>query len=170
MSDQPHPTAQVSRPCESGADDRPLCPTRRAVLERALALGALPLLGEQALLGDEAQAGARTPKWYSAGAKTKFALNKPVLVKFLRGAAAVFVVKVSATKYVGLWAACTHDGVLLNWDPRHPTIYHCHKHGAEFARNTGKVTHGPAKQPLPSLPVRAIQARVEVDLSVTGLV
>ncbi|MBX9606144.1 MAG: Rieske (2Fe-2S) protein [Gammaproteobacteria bacterium] len=165
MTTDPVPPAAQPSACSQDQDGAPPCPARRIALARTLALG----LG--ALLDGEVLAAGSKAKWYPVSSAKGFALHRPRLVRFLQGRAAVFIVKVTNRSFVSFWAACTHDGVELTWNSAHPTIYHCRKHGAEFARDTGRVTHGPAKQPLPQLPVRVNKKNVvEVDLAPTGLV
>lgn len=164
MTADPVPPAAPPSTCSQDQDGAPPCPARRIALARTLALG----MG--ALLDGEVLAAGSKAKWYPVSNAKSFALHRPYLARFLQGRAAVFVVKVTNSSFVGLWAACTHDGVELTWKSAHPTIYHCRKHGAEFARDTGRVTHGPAKRSLPRLPVRVNKNMVEVDLAPTGLV
>lgn len=165
MTADPVQPAALPSACTQDQDGDPPCPARRIALARTLALG----MG--ALLDREVLAAGSKAKWYPVSSAKGFALRRPRLVRFLQGRVAVFIVKVTNTSFVCLWAACTHDGVELTWNSAHPTIYHCRKHGAEFARDTGRVTHGPAKQPLPRLPIRVNKKNiVEVDLAPTGLV
>lgn len=147
---------------EDSLNDRqqPACAGRRAALGCALAFGVASVLGERAE--------AATAKYYPAGTVNSYVLNKPKLVKFLGGQAAVYVTKVSATGWQCLWAGCTHENCLVSWQANHAQFY-CPCHGARFSR-TGKVTHGPARQAMYKLPLKVSNGKVLVDLAPTGLV
>ncbi len=152
-SDNPRPTSTTET-------ELPPCPGRRAALGCALAFGIATVLAESAE--------AATAKYYSAGTAKSYGLNKPKLVKFLGGQAAVYVTKVSATGWRCLWAGCTHESCLVSWQTNH-SQYYCPCHGARFS-STGKVLAGPTQQALYKLPVKVIKAKVMVDLAPTGLV
>lgn len=141
----------------SETDDAPLCPTRRWVLERALALGALPLLA--------GVADAAAARWTNAGAVKNFALNRPRKVNLSGGQVPVFVIRTGTNRFVCFSAICTHQGTVINWSATHPTYFECPNHGSKFARTTGAVTRGPAKRALPRLPVRVLSGKVQVDIS-----
>ena len=139
---------------------QPTCPGRRAALGCALAFGVSAVLAE----GAE----AATAKYYPAGLPKSFLLNRPKLVQFLHGQAAVYITKLSTTKWQCLWAGCTHENCLVNWQANHAQFY-CPCHSARFARD-GRVVHGPARQAMFKLPVKVISGKVMVDLAPTGLV
>ena len=61
-----------------------------------------------------------------------------------------YVVQTSAGKYAAFSAWCTHACCLVSISG---ATAHCPCHGATFDVPTGAVTRGPAKIPLPSLPV-----------------
>jgi Rieske Fe-S protein len=141
---------------------QPTCPGRRAALGCALAFGV------SAVLAEGAEAATATPKYYNAGLPKVFLLNKPRLVEFLHGQAAVYITRLSTTKWQCLWAGCTHENCLVSWQVNHAR-YYCPCHGASFARN-GRVVQGPARQAMFKLPIKLIKGKVMVDLAPTGLV
>lgn len=141
----------------SKTHDAPLCPTRRWLLERALALGALPLLA--------GVADAAAARWTNAGAVKNFALNRPRKVNLSGGQVPVFVIRTGTNRFVCFSAICTHQGTVINWRATHPTYFECPNHGSKFARTTGAVTQGPARRALPRLPVRVLSGKVQVDIS-----
>lgn len=57
-------------------------------------------------------------------------------------------------------AVCTHMGCTV--EPAGPQL-HCPCHGSVFDAATGRVIHGPAPRPLPSIPVRVVDGRVVAD-------
>ncbi len=138
-------------------DDAPLCPTRRWLLQRALALAAAPLV-----MSETEAAAAR---WTNAGAVKNFALNRPRKLNLSGGQVPVFVIRTGTNRFVCFSALCTHQGTVINWSASHPTYFECPNHGAKFARTTGAVTRGPARRALPRLPVRVVSAKVQVDIS-----
>jgi Rieske Fe-S protein len=66
----------------------------------------------------------------------------------------------TAGKVVAFSAICTHQGcVVAPADGR----FDCPCHGSQFDGATGKVLHGPAAKPLPSLKVTVDGTRVKVS-------
>jgi Rieske Fe-S protein len=55
-------------------------------------------------------------------------------------------------KFVAFSASCTHRGTTVSAEPGTTTLV-CPAHGSQFDGATGQVLKGPAKQPLPSVPV-----------------
>jgi cytochrome b6-f complex iron-sulfur subunit len=55
-------------------------------------------------------------------------------------------------KFVAFSASCTHRGTTVTAESGSTTLV-CPAHGSEFDGATGQVLKGPAKQPLPSVPV-----------------
>ncbi|CAN5777687.1 hypothetical protein BH09ACT7_BH09ACT7_42100 [soil metagenome] len=55
-------------------------------------------------------------------------------------------------QFVAFSASCTHRGTTVSAEPGSTTLL-CPSHGSEFDAATGQVIKGPAKQPLPSVPV-----------------
>ena len=70
----------------------------------------------------------------------------------------------------GTWGAiddvCTHDGGDLGEGELEGCAVECPRHGARFDLRTGKVLALPAVFPVNAYPVRVVEGRVEVDISV----
>ena len=70
----------------------------------------------------------------------------------------------------GTWGAidnvCTHDGGVLGEGELEDCLVECPRHGARFDLTTGEVRALPAVFPVNAYPVRVVEGRVEVDLSV----
>ena len=70
----------------------------------------------------------------------------------------------------GRWGAidnvCTHDGGVLGEGELEDCLVECPRHGARFDLGTGEVRALPAVFPVNAYPVRVVDGRVEVDLSV----
>lgn len=58
----------------------------------------------------------------------------------------VIVAKTSAGEYIAVSAACTHQGVNVQFQSS-SNRFHCPSHGANFS-TTGSVQNGPANSPL----------------------
>jgi 3-phenylpropionate/trans-cinnamate dioxygenase ferredoxin subunit len=71
----------------------------------------------------------------------------------------------------GSWGAidnvCTHDGGVLGEGELEECLVECPRHGARFDLRTGEVKALPAVFPVNAYPVRIVDGRVEVDLSVS---
>ncbi len=61
---------------------------------------------------------------------------------------------------------CTHDGGVLGQGELEGSCVECPRHGARFDLRTGDVKALPAVFPVNAYPVRVVDGRVEVDLSV----
>lgn len=73
------------------------------------------------------------------------ATGQPVEIKTTTGVASgIAVVRTSATTFLALSMACTHEGTKVNIAG---TIFNCPNHGARF-NSTGAVTLGPANRAL----------------------
>jgi cytochrome b6-f complex iron-sulfur subunit len=68
------------------------------------------------------------------------------------GAKPYVVAQPTQGQFVAFSASCTHRGVTVNAEPGSTTLV-CPAHGSQFNGATGQVLHGPAKEPLPSVPV-----------------
>jgi cytochrome b6-f complex iron-sulfur subunit len=68
------------------------------------------------------------------------------------GAKPYVVAQPTQGQFVAFSASCTHRGVTVNAEPGSTTLI-CPAHGSQFNGATGQVLHGPAKEPLPSVPV-----------------
>jgi Rieske Fe-S protein len=68
------------------------------------------------------------------------------------GAKPYVVAQPTQGKFVAFSASCTHRGVTVNAQPGSTTLI-CPAHGSQFNGATGQVLHGPAKEPLPSVPL-----------------
>ena len=70
----------------------------------------------------------------------------------------------------GSWGAidnvCTHDGGTLGEGDLEDCLVECPRHGARFDAKTGQVRTLPAVFPVNAYPVRVVDGRIEVDLSV----
>ena len=70
----------------------------------------------------------------------------------------------------GSWGAidnvCTHDGGVLGEGELDDCQVECPRHGARFELLTGRVTSLPAVFPVNAYPVRVVDGRVEVDVSI----
>ncbi len=70
----------------------------------------------------------------------------------------------------GTWGAidnvCTHDGGILGEGELEDCLVECPRHGARFDLVSGEVRALPAVFPVNAYPVRIVDGRVEVDLSV----
>ena len=70
----------------------------------------------------------------------------------------------------GSWGAidnvCTHDGGTLGDGELEGCEVECPRHGARFDAKTGAVRTLPAIFPVNAYPVRVVDGRVEIDLSV----
>ena len=72
-------------------------------------------------------------------------IGQPVEVKTASGSASgVAAVRTSATTFIALGMACTHEGTKVNIQG---TIFNCPNHGARF-NSSGAVTLGPANRAL----------------------
>jgi nitrite reductase/ring-hydroxylating ferredoxin subunit len=137
-----------------------ICPARRAMLGCALALSAAQFFGKSS-----AEA-ATTGKWTSAGAITGFATGKPQLVKLVSGRAPVFITKLSATRWLCLYAVCTHESVALKLTPGHPNYaFRCPRHGAKFAKDGKVLANQRAKRVLLKLPTKVVQDKLMVNVA-----
>jgi 3-phenylpropionate/trans-cinnamate dioxygenase ferredoxin component len=61
---------------------------------------------------------------------------------------------------------CTHDGGVLGEGELDECLVECPRHGARFDLCTGEVRALPAVFPVNAYPVRIVDGRVEVDVSV----
>jgi Rieske Fe-S protein len=68
------------------------------------------------------------------------------------GAKPYVVAQTTQGKFVAFSASCTHRGTTVTAESGSTTLV-CPAHGSEFDGATGQVLKGPAKQPLPSVPV-----------------
>jgi nitrite reductase/ring-hydroxylating ferredoxin subunit len=59
---------------------------------------------------------------------------------------------------------CTHRGCSLAEGDLEATIVTCPCHGSQFDVTTGEVLRGPAREPVPSYPVRVESGVLRVDL------
>ncbi|MEP6990154.1 MAG: Rieske 2Fe-2S domain-containing protein [bacterium] len=74
-------------------------------------------------------------------------VGQPVEIRTASGGASgVAVVRTSASSFIALGMACTHEGTKVNIVGQ---AFDCPNHGARF-NNTGAVTLGPANRPLVS--------------------
>ena len=62
-----------------------------------------------------------------------------------------FVVHTAAGRFVAFSAVCTHQGCEVQYS--RSGLFACPCHGAEFDAATGSVLRGPARTPLPSIPL-----------------
>jgi len=72
----------------------------------------------------------------------------------------IYVFRFSENKYTALYLQCTHQGNELN---AYGDKLVCSAHGSEF-NNLGKVTNGPATQPLKSFPINIEQENITISL------
>lgn len=72
----------------------------------------------------------------------------------------IYVFRFTELKYTALYLQCTHQGNELN---AYGDKLVCSAHGSEFD-NMGKVTNGPANQPLKSFPVTIEQENIIISL------
>lgn len=72
----------------------------------------------------------------------------------------------------GTWGAidnvCTHDGGTLGEGDLDGTCVECPRHGGQFDIRTGAVRAMPPVFPVNAYPVRVVDGRVEVDLSISA--
>ena len=68
------------------------------------------------------------------------------------GAKPYVVAQPTEGKFVAFSASCTHRGTTVAAEPGSTKLV-CPAHGSQFNGATGEVLKGPAKQPLPSVPV-----------------
>lgn len=61
---------------------------------------------------------------------------------------------------------CTHDGGTLGEGELDGVSVECPRHGARFDLFTGEVKALPAVVPVTAYPVRVVDGRIEVDLSI----
>ena len=78
------------------------------------------------------------------------------------GQSTIAVIQQSAGQYIALSASCTHS--CCPCSVKNGNELYCPCHGATFDF-TGKVTRGPANQPLAKLPVCADSTGVHVTLA-----
>jgi len=111
-------------------------------------LGALALAPALPALGVE-------PDWTDVGGEADFPAGKPV---FLKDQLA-FVVR-RPDGWHGLSARCTHRGCTLAW-AEDAFVCPCHQARFDLA---GAVLAGPARDPLPEMPVKTENGRVWLGL------
>src|ERR1700750_2766436 len=68
------------------------------------------------------------------------------------GAKPDVVAQTTHGQFVAFSATCPHRGTTVNAEPGSTTLV-CPAHGSQFNGATGQVLKGPAKEPLPSVPV-----------------
>jgi Rieske Fe-S protein len=68
--------------------------------------------------------------------------------------------------FVAYDAICTHEGCAVDFDSRSQILF-CPCHGAEFdATNHAKVLQGPARRPLPELPLAVDPVSGTISLAI----
>ena len=120
---------------------------RRSFLRHVLGATGLFILKAQASPPGE-------PDWISVGGVEEFEIDVP---KVLSEEGAIVVRRKSGIQAMSLF--CTHRGCPLG--VADDNTLHCNCHGAEFDTK-GNVLKGPAKTPLPEVPVRVIEGEVQV--------
>lgn len=112
------------------------------------ALGAMALAPGLPALGAE-------PDWTDVGGEADFPLGQPV---FLKDRLAFVVRQEDGLR--GLSARCTHRGCPVAWSGEE---FICPCHRARFDA-AGTVLAGPAREPLPGMPVKTENGRVWLGL------
>ncbi|WP_406150044.1 Rieske (2Fe-2S) protein [Streptomyces sp. NBC_01012] len=129
---------------------------RRTVLKGAALAGAAGL-GAAACSTDSKLGHAKTPTPTAPvelGAPDEVPVGGAKLYREQR----VVVSCPAAGQYNAFSAQCTHAGCLL--DKVEDVEGHCPCHGSRFDVTTGKVVHGPATVPLPSVPVKVVSGKL----------
>jgi len=161
-------------------DNDPIMPTRRTVPTRravlatgAAGVGAIALAacgsggsgsGGGSRAGQNSAGGQQAEGRESSAAAPGMALTsvsdikvgQAVSVKLPDGSPAL-VARPNADTVACFSAICTHMGCTVQ--PDGDTL-HCPCHGSMFDPKTGQVTHGPAKRPLPKIPVHMAGGKV----------
>lgn len=75
----------------------------------------------------------------------------------------IIVVRTGDASFVAFSARCTHKGATIGYDAASKQFF-CPSHGSEFDGATGKVTQGPADNPLASYPAKGTSASVTVTV------
>ena len=97
---------------------------------------------------------AAEPQWIAVGSEADFVLDQPVLV----ADGTVYVVR-RASGLSALSARCTHASCKVLWREGE---YVCPCHQARFGP-AGEVLKGPAREPLPAVPVKVEAGQVLVQ-------
>lgn len=72
--------------------------------------------------------------------------------------APIMITRTGTATVVAFSAKCTHKGCTVKAKGRE---FACPCHGSRYDAATGKVLHGPAKAPLPAVPVKVVEGKVE---------
>jgi cytochrome b6-f complex iron-sulfur subunit len=129
--------------------------SRRTVITVLPGVIALPCLFAACSSPDSpapAQAPAESSSPKAAGTQveqTQVPVGSAIIVP---GAKPYVVAQPTQGQFVAFSASCTHRGVTVNAEPGSTTLI-CPAHGSQFNGATGQVLKGPAKEPLPSVPV-----------------
>lgn len=118
-----------------------------------------------------APVGARAPRrWEAVGQVHAFPLGETVMVRYpvpsgfpwagyvAEGAA--WVRRDAESRFRAFSAYCTHTGCPIRWHAG-SEMFFCPCHGGAFHRD-GTVAAGPPPRPLPLLPIRVVDTRVEL--------
>ncbi|MEW2548808.1 Rieske (2Fe-2S) protein [Streptomyces sp. NPDC047002] len=127
---------------------------RRAVLKGAAAAGATALGAAACGPGGKAAASPTPTAPVDLGSPDAVPVGGARLYRDDR----VVVYRPAEDAYTAFSAVCTHQGCVLTKVVR--TTGECPCHGSRFDVTTGKVVQGPARAPLPPVPVRAEGGRL----------
>lgn len=103
---------------------------------------------------------AEAAEWTPVGKPTDFKPRVPKKLT-LKNGAVIYVTREAAAAYTAVSAVCTHQGCLIAWEQGQQQ-YVCPCHGSAFS-HSGQVVKGPAKRPLPNLPVAVKGGQVLVS-------
>jgi Rieske Fe-S protein len=134
------------------------CPTRalsrRALLAGAGAVGAAGVLAACGGAEPSAPAATSAPDDPVIGQLSELRQQGALAFESADGKALAVAVEDGVNAYS---AVCTHDGCTVGWDGEAGEIA-CPCHGSRFSAADGSVLRGPARAPLPPVPVTVDEA------------